>query len=133
MDDVRVRGDIILRNVPAIFDTGANHIYGDWDQVCELYKHLGGLFDRELDGFGYFCLPCDSFPILSFTFGGRSFEIPPGALRLGRIAHGSPYCTSAIVAETSDVAYWNIGTTFLQGVYSVFDYSTKQVGLAKLA
>jgi cathepsin D len=42
MDDVRVNGDKFFENQPAIFDTGANFICGDWDQVAELYKHLGG-------------------------------------------------------------------------------------------
>jgi hypothetical protein len=51
MDAVRVDGDKILENVPAIFDTGANLIFGDWNQISELYGRIGGTLD-EYRGYG---------------------------------------------------------------------------------
>jgi hypothetical protein len=39
--------------VPAIFDTGANYIVGDWERVSELYRRLGGTL-VERAGFGYY-------------------------------------------------------------------------------
>jgi len=132
MDDVRVNGDIIFKNIPAIFDSGALYIYGDWQRVSELYRPLGGILEERRD-FGYYSLPCDSFPTLSLTFGGMPFTIPIEALRLKPIEEGSPNCLSALVAQRSRTAHWNVGLAFLQGVYSVFDYGTEQVGFANLA
>jgi len=134
MEDVRVNGDKILTNVPAIFDTGASFIYGDWNRVSELYRHIGGTL-TVYKGFGYYYLPCDSFPTMSLTFGGRSFEIPPEVLRLLPLEKGSPNCFSAICAGPASTKFWIIGMAFLQGVYSVFDYTTSssQVGFANLA
>jgi len=131
MDDVRVNGNIILENIPAIFDTGSNYIFGDWERVSELYRSLGGSLE-EYKGFGYYSLPCDSFPTLSLTFGGKTFTISTEALRLQPIK-GVPNCFSAIIAQRSRTAYWNVGTTFLQGVYSLFEYDTSRVGFANLA
>jgi hypothetical protein len=42
MDDVRVHGDKILKNVNAVFDTGSSVIYGDRKRVAELYGRIGG-------------------------------------------------------------------------------------------
>jgi len=132
MEDVRVNGNKILENVPAIFDTGAGHIYGDWERVSELYRGLDATL-KEHAGFGFYSLPCDSFPTMSFTFGGKTFKIPPDALRLVPVEEGSSYCVSSIIAQRSRIAFWNIGLSFLQGVYSVFDYGALQVGFADLA
>jgi len=130
MDEVRVNGNIILKNVPAMLDTGANFIYGDSNQVSELYKHIGGTLMEDED-FGLYHLPCGSFPTMSLTFGGRSFEIP---LEVGPVDEGSTDCLSAIVAaQHSPDEPWIVGMPFLQGVYSVFDYDTAQVGFADLA
>jgi len=133
MDDLRVNGDIIFTNVPVMFDTGANLIFGDWERISKLYTRIGGTL-VEHKGIDFYHLPCDSFPTVTLTFGGRSFEIPPEVLRFRPIEEGSPNCFSAIVGErTPSDAFWGIGMPFLQGVYSVFDYGTSQVGFAKLA
>jgi len=132
MDDVRVNGDIILTNVPVIFDTVSNHIFGDLERVSDLYRRLGGTL-KEREDFNLYYLPCDSFPTLSFTFGGRSFQIPPEVLRLEPIEEGSSDCFSTLIADTMPYPYWNIGMPFLRGVYSVFDYTHLRVGFADLA
>jgi hypothetical protein len=53
MDDVRVNGDKILENVPAIINTSANFITGDRERVLELYRQLGGTL-VEHAGFGFY-------------------------------------------------------------------------------
>jgi len=134
MDDLRVNGNPILKNVPAIFDTGANYIFGVWDQVSELYGHIGGQLDDQ-GNYGLYSLPCDSFPTMSFTFGGKTFQIPPELLNLGRVSRDIPFCRSAILGRRT-YRFWSIGIPFLQSVYSVFDYSTElqaRVGFAELA
>jgi len=140
MDDLRVNDEKILVNTPVIFDTGSGFIFGDWERVSALYGRLGGTLKIQ-KGFGYYHLPCNSFPTLgvSLTFGGRSFQIPPEDLKLQPVAEGSLNCFSAIVALPSHqaVAHWIIGMTFLKGVYSVFDYGLytgpPKVGFAVLA
>jgi len=135
MDYVRVNGATILKDVPAIFDTGANLIFGDWNRVAEFYRRLNGvLYEQEESGLGYYYLSCHGFPALSLTFGGRTFEIPPEAFNAGEIDKPSVFCFGAVVAQRSHIEFWNFfGIPFLQRVYSVFDYSTLQVGFADLA
>jgi hypothetical protein len=53
MDDVRVNGVTMLENVPAIFNTGANFIFGDWDRVKEFYERLGGTLEQR-GSMGYY-------------------------------------------------------------------------------
>jgi len=133
VDDIRVNGRKVLENVPAVFDTGASYIFGDWNRVSELYQGLRATL-YEHGGFGYYGIPCDSFPTVSFTFGGTTFEIPPQALRLPVMMEGSSDCFSAIVAERSpSTEYWSIGISFMQGVYTVFEYRNLQIGFAELA
>jgi hypothetical protein len=118
MDDVRVNGntDTVLKNVPAIFDTGSNYIFGDSKRVSELYRRLDGTL-MEFTDFNFYhrefrlrlnsvpCLyrqpavPCKFFPTQGFTFGGRTFKIAPEVLRLQPIEEGSPNCFGAIIAS----------------------------------
>jgi len=123
MDDVRVNGRKLLENVPAVIDTGANFILGDWDRVAEFYRQLDGKL-VEHAGLGYYH---------GLTFGGRTFNIPTEAFMLSRIAPHSTRCFGAIIAQRAHTEFWNIGMPFLEGVYTVFDYTTFQVGFANLA
>jgi cathepsin D len=124
MDDVRVNGDKIFENVPVMIDSGANLIFGDWDQVVALYGHLGGTFMPDRSGFGYYAcefrlrlvpsfyrqpaVPCNSFPTLGLTFGGRTFEIPPEVFRLKPTFEGSTYCFGAIIAQSRSIPFREI-------------------------
>jgi len=133
MDDVRVNGNKLLENVPAVIDTGANFIFGDWDRVAEFYRTLGGTL-VEHAGLGYYHMWCKDFPkmTLGLTFGGRTFKIPPEVFRLSRISTRSNRCFGAIIAQRAHTEFWNIGFTFLERVYTVFDYNNLQVGFANL-
>jgi hypothetical protein len=53
MDDIRVSGKPILRNVVSVIDTGANYIYGDSDRVLKLHKAHGG---KAFEGRWYTCM-----------------------------------------------------------------------------
>jgi hypothetical protein len=118
MDNVRVNGDNFFENIPAMIDSGSNYIFGDWDKVAELYRHLGGTLLEHV-GFGYYScefrlrsvpcfyrqsvVPCDSFPTLGLTFGGRTFEILPEFFRLEPIEEGSSHCFGAIMAQSQSI------------------------------
>jgi len=132
MDNLRVNGDTILEDVPVIFDSGAHFIFGDWQRVEKVYEHLHASFVENGD-LGYYYLLCDSFPTLGLTFGGRTFEIPPDVFNIGPIRQNSNFCFGAVIAQRSDFEFWSVGIAFLQGVYSVFNYDTSQVGFAGLA
>jgi len=131
VDDVRLNGNTIFESVPAIFDTGSNHILGDWNRVSELYRRFDSTLLEHGD-LGFYYLPCDSFPTLSLTFGGRMFKIPPEVLRLSPVERGSSYCFSTLIAQRGRTEFWNIGLPFLQGVYTVLNYGTRQIGFADL-
>jgi len=135
MDNIRVNGNPVLSKISAVMDTGSNYIYGNWDQVAELYGSIGGKLAIYKDH-GFYYLRCDSFPTISvgFTFGGKTFEIPPDVFNNGPANPGSPYCRGVIVGKRS-YPFWLIGHPFLKTVYSVFDYSglVAQVGFAELA
>jgi len=130
VDDIRVNGRLVLTSVVAIIDTGANHIYGDPDRVLKLHQAYGG---KAVDD-GYYSFPCNGFPDVTLTFGGKQFTIPADELNLGLVEKGSPDCFSGIVDNIKSASFWSIGSNFLQLFYTVLnmDSDQPQVGFAHL-
>ncbi|KAF8433778.1 acid protease [Boletus edulis BED1] len=132
MDNVKGNNKTILTNVAAIIDTGSTLIIGTPSEVSTLYNALGGKAAPSA-GQGYYTFPCDSFPSISLTFGGKSFPIAASALNLGSVSSGSSDCVSGIVGQDIASSFWIVGDVFLQGVYTAFDVGNTRVGFAKLA
>ncbi|KAF8122505.1 Asp-domain-containing protein [Boletus edulis] len=133
MDNVKGNNKTILTNVDAIIDTGTTLIVGIPSDVLTLYKALGGKAAPLSVGQGFYTFPCDSFPSISLTFGGKSFPIAASALNLGSVSSGSSDCVSGLVGQDTGSSFWIVGDVFLQSVYTAFDVGNTRVGFAKLA
>ncbi|KAH0838835.1 Asp-domain-containing protein [Lanmaoa asiatica] len=129
MDSIKSNGKTILSNVDSIIDTGTTLVIGVPSQVTTLYAALGG----TSIGQGYYSFPCNSFPSVSFTFGGTSFTISAATLNIGLVSSGSTDCVSGIVGQDTGFSSWIVGDVFLQNVYTTFDFGNNRVGFARLA
>jgi cathepsin D len=172
MDGIEGNGQTRLTNIKSIMDTGCTLILGDPHRVAQLHSLLGGTDASETVSPGiYTCMyaipsspslpsrladPCNKFPSISFTFGGRSFPISPSSLNRGRVSPDSNQCVCGIVgivAHTGEklfqlasrcrdifvltfpfpeIAFWIIGDIFLLNVYTTFDVENLRVGFAQL-
>jgi len=128
VDDIRVNGNPVLRNIDSIIDTGANYIIGDPNRVLTLHRAYGGkVFNDD-----WYTFPCDNFPDVTLTFNGKPFTIPADVLNLGPAKYGSLDCLSGVVAH--NLPFWSIGSNFLRVFYTVFVMESypPQVGFAQL-
>ncbi|GAA5961250.1 hypothetical protein JCM8115_001522 [Rhodotorula mucilaginosa] len=85
---------------------------------------------------GYWTYPCASPPTISFSFGGAFAEqwaVSSSALNLGRVSSGSDRCVGAVVGADIGINAWILGDSFLQSVYTTFDFSTNQIGFSDLS
>ncbi|KAF9224253.1 acid protease [Gyrodon lividus] len=130
-ENVVGNGQIVLTDVACDIDTGTNLIHGHPAEVAALYKAIGGAFTPTDEHF--YSFPCDAVPIISFTFGGRSFPIPVETLNIGEDPDDPSYCVGAIIPGDLDVTSWVVGTVFLSSVYTAFDFANQRVGFATLA
>jgi len=130
VDDIRVNDKLVLRNVVAIIDSGANFIFGDPHRVLKLHQAYGGKAFKN----GFYTFPCDDFPEVTFTLGGKPFTIIADSLDFGPVDDDSPDCFSGIVDRKSDISFWSIGSIFLQDFYTVYNMGSNppQVGFAYL-
>ncbi|KIJ14861.1 Merops: A01.UPA [Paxillus involutus ATCC 200175] len=133
MDSVQSNGQTVLSNIDSIIDTGSTLIIGVPSDVAAFYSATGGTDASSTVGQGYYTFPCNSFPSVSFTFGGTSFPISAATLNLGQVSTGSSDCVSGIVGKDSGDSFWIVGDVFLANVYTAFDVGNSQVGFATLA
>ncbi|KAF9219066.1 Asp-domain-containing protein [Gyrodon lividus] len=129
MDNVLGNGQIVLTNIIAIIDTGSSLIHGNPSTVAKLYEAIGGA--HQPNYLGAYTFPCDAVPIVSLTFGGTSFPIPPETFNIGTSADDPSRCMGGIVA--GDFPSWVVGSVFLRHVYTAFDMRSARVGFATLA
>ncbi|EIW79067.1 acid protease [Coniophora puteana RWD-64-598 SS2] len=124
-------GNATLQEVHAIVDTGTTLIIGDPAQVDTFYASLGAKNATEL-GQGFYSFPCDAFPDVSITLGGKAFAISKESFNFGPVAAGASECAGGIIGQAG-APFWILGDVFLQNVYTAFDYGNAQVGFAQLA
>ncbi|KAG9063358.1 hypothetical protein KI688_004240 [Linnemannia hyalina] len=133
VEKIEGKGQTIFSNIDAIIDTGTTLTVLPLNEAAQFYKVLGGTDASSTLGPGFYTFPCDSFPSVSFTFGGRSFPMSKATLDLGAVSQGSSDCVSSIIGRDTGVSYAIIGTSFLQNVYTSFDIGHSRIGFAQLA
>ncbi|KAI0696817.1 aspartic peptidase domain-containing protein [Cytidiella melzeri] len=132
LDSISVNGKSAVGTVQSIIDTGTTLIIGDAKHVQQLYAQIQGSKPASKSiGQGYYTFPCSSTPNVSFTFGGKAFNIAPNLFNLGRVSKGSSLCVGGVVASSS-FDFWIVGDVFLQNVYTSYDLGQNRVGFATL-
>ncbi|PCH42453.1 acid protease [Wolfiporia cocos MD-104 SS10] len=127
---VAVNGETALPGFETIIDSGTTLMYGPPDAVEQLFGKMDGAVSV---GEGLYALPCDSFPTLSFNWGGSDFEIPPETLNFGKVGEG--YCVAGLGGK--DLGFgddvWLLGDILMRSVYTAFSVDQNAVGFAALA
>ncbi|GJE93357.1 Asp-domain-containing protein [Phanerochaete sordida] len=132
LDNVTVNAAMPVNNVQSVIDTGTTLIVADMPQVRQFYAAIPGSKDASATvGEGFFTFPCSATEHVGLTFSGRNFAIAPSLFNLGRVSSGSNDCVGAVVG-TNDLNFWVVGDTFLQNVYTTFDFGNNRVGFATL-
>ncbi|CAE6465155.1 unnamed protein product [Rhizoctonia solani] len=105
----------------ALFDLGANGIYGPAADVAELFSQIPA---SRLVGDGQYAIPCDTTLSMSFTFGARNYTLQPHDYIFARVLDPANMCLAwpRATAPSSDGIDWQLGTPFLRNVYSIFSY-----------
>ncbi|KIJ67155.1 hypothetical protein HYDPIDRAFT_84279 [Hydnomerulius pinastri MD-312] len=121
----------VLGNLSAIVDSGTSLITGDSKSIATLYETLNGTVFPGQQGF--YTLPCDSLPSITFKIAHKSFTYSPDDYNLGPINDTSNECLSAISANDGLQGRWILGDIFMRNYYTIFDMGRNRVGFADLA
>ncbi|KAG8763565.1 hypothetical protein FRC11_001766 [Ceratobasidium sp. 423] len=105
----------------ALFDVGANGIYGPAADVAKLFSQIPA---SRLVGDGQYAIPCDTTLSMSFTFGSRNYTLQPHDYIFARVLNPANMCLAwpRATAPNNDGVDWQLGTPFLRNVYSIFSY-----------
>ncbi|CEL55480.1 Aspartic protease OS=Phaffia rhodozyma GN=pr1 PE=1 SV=1 [Rhizoctonia solani AG-1 IB] len=105
----------------ALFDLGANGIYGPAADVAELFSQIPA---SRLVGDGQYAVPCDTTLGMRFTFGSRNYTLQPHDYIFARVLDPPNMCLAwpLATAPSEDGIDWQFGTPFLRTVYSIFSY-----------
>ncbi|KAF9220427.1 acid protease [Gyrodon lividus] len=129
--DVVLNGEVFLRNVDSIIDTGTELIHGLPEDVATFYDAIGGT--PRPGAPDVYAFRCDDVPSVSFSFDGTPFPIPAEFLSIGYDNEDPSKCYGSIIAGYAEIPFWIIGAVFLDHVYTVFDVAKARVGFAMLA
>ncbi|CAG8582292.1 12188_t:CDS:1 [Ambispora leptoticha] len=127
LDDIKFGEKSLGVGAPSvIIDTGTTLVFASTDAFTKVNELIpGATYDPEND---VYTIPCDTKSVVSFVFGGVSYDINPKDLVFKDESSG--ICYSAIF-DGGD--FWVVGDTFLKNVYTAFDLGKTAVGFAPLA
>lgn len=106
-----------------VVDTGTSVIAGPPSTFDGLIKQIGNVSDD--------CSNAASLPTVSFTLGGKDFDLGPDfyVLRFNDDA-GKEHCQLGMESVNAGVPIWILGDPFLRKYYTVWDAEQKRVGFA---
>ncbi|KAF7326657.1 Acid protease [Mycena venus] len=132
--EAKVGSTTTVSNFETIIDSGTTIMYGPPASVKKVYAAVKGakLFDSEN---GYYSFPCATPPQIAFNWGGKDWGISPANINLGQTEDGSSECVGALAAQDLGLGsnVWLLGDSFMQNVYTAFDFGEQAVGFAALA
>jgi len=129
--DVKVGGNSIgacnfLTGCYMVVDTGTSILAGPTSAVNKLIEPIG---EVAAD-----CSNVDSLPVITFTFGGKDFDLGPDFYVLkGEDENGAVQCQLGIEGVNAGVPIWILGDPFLRKYYTVWDAEQNRVGFATAA
>ncbi|KAA1467492.1 acid protease [Dentipellis sp. KUC8613] len=106
----------------ALLDIGTAGLFGPYQDVERIFSALSG--SRIVNTNGQWAIPCDTNDTLTFTFGAQNFTMLPSDYLLGPIQEDPNLCYSwpQATPPSSDGIDWQIGSSFLRTVYTIFSY-----------
>ncbi|GJE90286.1 Asp-domain-containing protein [Phanerochaete sordida] len=132
LDGVSLNGTLAVGGRASMLDTGTALLLAPADDAHALYGALPGARpQRTPAGDTLYMFPCAGAPTLGLVFNGKAFKVPRASFSLGGVQEREGVCVGA-VAGSERVAFWVVGTTFLQTVYTEFDVGKSRIGFAAL-
>lgn len=94
---------VVTEAQDAIVDTGTTFLIVDDDSANKIFAQIPGAASAaNTVGEGFFTIPCDGIPSdISIDVAGKSFTLPPDAIKTGQLTQGSNECVAGIMAEGS--------------------------------
>lgn len=114
----------------AVIDTGTTVVVAPPAQAKAFWANVEG---SQPSGDGYYTFPCNNVPEVSFSFGGKQWEMSADNINLGSTYAGSSQCVGSIVGMDIGMSAWIVGDAFLKDVYTTFDFEENRVGFAEKA
>ncbi|KAF9258570.1 acid protease, partial [Marasmius fiardii PR-910] len=115
----------ITGNHPAIIDTTNHVVLGEKSSIESAYRAIFGTVPLEVNGSGFYNIPCSWNTTITLSIGGGRFPISPASFNLGPWDGSNPNnCLGGFVAGSMTPGYgttWILGDVFLRNSYLVFN------------
>jgi hypothetical protein len=121
--------DFKFNNTLASFDTSVKYIEAPHDDVAKIHEGLGATYNENSKQYEFDC--CNAKD-LKFSFEKYDITIPVSAWT-SPTDHSGKTCTVKLSVSKSDlepINKWQLGTSFIENFYSIFNYDSLQTGLA---
>ncbi|KAL7736820.1 hypothetical protein ACLKA6_015661 [Drosophila palustris] len=115
-----------------IIDTGTSFLAVPYDQATLINESIGGI----PAAYGQYSVPCEQvphLPTLSFSLGGRRFQLKGEDYVFHDIFADRTVCASAFIAvdlPSPTGPLWILGDVFLGKYYTEFDMGNHRIGFA---
>ncbi|GAA6041674.1 hypothetical protein JCM8097_003078 [Rhodosporidiobolus ruineniae] len=126
---VQVNGNAVSTPLTSfIVDTGTTVNVAPTSWAAAFYANVPGAAAWQN---GYYTVPCNAVPTISFTFAGTTTRWPISQFNLGRTGSGSSLCVGSIVGQDIGINGVILGDNFLKNVYATFDLGNNRVGFSQ--
>ncbi|KAF9353975.1 hypothetical protein BGX34_011281 [Mortierella sp. NVP85] len=129
-DAASSNGQSIGQSSAGIIDTGTTLIIVSDAAAQAIHDGIEGATLDQQAGWLVPCSLTSSTDNVSFTMGGKAFNVPVADLAYEPLDDGSGNCFSGIQAGQEDL--WILGDVFIKNNYCVFDQGQARIGIAPL-